>query len=556
MSAPSVSETTSLVVSETVLHFGHADHVVPYSVIALSGAVGIGALLRLAAREVSFIKKIPYTILVFLIGMAYGGLSTLSDDNILISGSALSDIDPHLILYIFLPILIFESAFSIDGHIFSKVYLHCLIMAGPGVIVASGLTAAIIKLVLSQYNWSWVTCLLMGAICSATDPVAVVALLKDLGCSPEISTLIEGESLFNDGTAIVIFSILRDAVPSGTLSDEWYEIVGELFRVTLGGSLLGLAIAIVTEFTLERVFNDPLIEVTLSVAVAYVTYFTAEGWFQTSGVLASVALGLYLSTHRQCFSPEVEHTLHDFWGILVFMANTIIFSLAGLIVAKKAFSDIKPEDIGYLALLYLAIIVVRGAVIVIFYQVMALEFVSKRYHLTVNQCWLVWWGGLRGAVGLALALVVENDADITRSNSTLGPHVIFFVSGIVILTLVVNGVSTGLLVDKLGLSVVSVERKKALKEAFELSISEQERAITELSSESVMAMTNWTKVRHLTIDKLHHPYPNISEFDGDAFSDGRSAYFKLFIAALWSQNRFVLLFVSLELNSEVSIIED
>eukprot|EP01060_Flectonema_neradi_P022233 TRINITY_DN3050_c0_g1_i2.p1 TRINITY_DN3050_c0_g1~~TRINITY_DN3050_c0_g1_i2.p1 ORF type:complete len:840 (+),score=84.57 TRINITY_DN3050_c0_g1_i2:73-2592(+) len=522
--------------TEEYVDLTSSDHAVPYSVMALSGAVGIGALLRMGAREVSLIRKVPYTILVFLLGMAYGGLSTWGNDNFLVAGSTLSDIDPHLILYIFLPVLIFESAFSIDGHTFSKVYLHCLILAGPGVLLASGLTAAIIKIVLSQYNWSWVTALLVGAICSATDPVAVVALLKDLGCSPEISTLIEGESLFNDGTAIVIFSILRDAVPSGTLSDEWYEIVGELFRVVLGGSLLGLAIAIATEFILERVFNDPLIEVTLSIGVAYVTYFAAEGWFQTSGVLASVALGLYLSTHRQCFSPEVEHTLHDFWGILVFMANTIIFSLAGLIVAKKAFSDIIPEDIGYLALLYLAIIVVRGAVLVVFYQVMALDFVSRKYHLTPNQCWLVWWGGLRGAVGLALALVVENDEDILRSNPHLGPHVIFFVSGIVILTLVVNGVTTGMLVDKLGLAVVSIERKKALKEVFELSVAEQERAIAELSSESVMAMTNWSKVRGLTLEKLQNPHPTLSNLDGDAFSDGRSAYFKLFIAALWSQN--------------------
>eukprot|EP01064_Diplonema_japonicum_P016319 TRINITY_DN24324_c0_g1_i1.p1 TRINITY_DN24324_c0_g1~~TRINITY_DN24324_c0_g1_i1.p1 ORF type:complete len:1253 (+),score=220.87 TRINITY_DN24324_c0_g1_i1:54-3812(+) len=520
-------------------HTYHADSLKPpYSVMALASAIGIGALLRWAAKEGTVVARVPYTILVFLVGLLYGFLSTIGEenDNFLDNGTELADIDPHLIFYIFLPILIFESAFSIDGHVFKKVAPHCILLAGPGIVIASGCTASLAKLILpasDPYGWSWVTCLLLGAILSATDPVAVVALLKELGCSAEVSTLIEGESLFNDGTAIVIFTILKDAVPSGVLDKSAGEIVWELFRISIGGPILGVIVAVILEGLLSRVFNDPYIEVTLSVAAAYITFFVAEGVLHISGVLALVLLGLYLSMHRQCFSPEVEHMLHGFWGILVFMANTVIFSLAGLIVSKKAFSDISASDYGWLLLMYLIINAVRAVVLLVLSPILR----KFRYKLDMNNGALVTWGGLRGAVGLALVLIVENDQDIACSHPHLGPHFIFFGSGIVILTLVVNGISTGYLVKRLGLADIPTTRKKAMSDAHEVAVKEQERTIHELASESVMAMANWSQVRHFTVERAEDPYGGC---DGDSMTDsftmGRDAYFKVFIAELWHLN--------------------
>ncbi|KAJ9466658.1 Sodium/hydrogen exchanger 7 [Diplonema papillatum] len=522
-------------------------HDAPYAVLVLAGAIGIGALLRFAAKEIPALGKIPHTIAVFLAGLIFGGLATIGDNdsNLLGHYVEIADIDPHLIFHVFLPILIFESAFSIDIHIFKKVVWHCLILAAPGLVVASGLTAAVAKLIFS--NWTWIACLLLGAILSATDPVAVVALLKDLGCSAEISTLIEGESLFNDGTAIVIFSVLKDSVPAGTLQQSPGEIVWELIRVSLGGPLIGLIAGLGAEFILSRVFNDHLIEVSISVAVAYVTFFVAESYLHVSGVLALVVLGLYLSDRRQCFSPEVEHTLHEFWGILVFMANTIIFSLAGIIVATRAFFDIDMTDILYLLILYAAINVIRVIVLALFYPF--LKMLS--YKVDMANLKLVAWGGLRGAVGLSLALILENDEDVKCQRPHLGPLFIFIVSGIVILTLVVNGVTTGWLVSKLNLAAIPQDRLKAMQEAYGRSIVEQEKAIYEMSSSSAMAMANWNVVKHLSIDKLRNPFaskftPTIPEDEpiaGD-FEEGRSVYFKLFITELWQLNNIGVLSAS------------
>ena len=123
----------------------------------------------------------------------------------------LSRIDPHTMLYVFLPPLIFESAFSIEWHLFKKTAWQCLLLAGPGLLLASGMTALPIN-VLMYKDWSFEASLLLGTVLSATDPVAVVALLKELGAKKSLATLIEGESLMNDGTAMVIFNVVFPAL--------------------------------------------------------------------------------------------------------------------------------------------------------------------------------------------------------------------------------------------------------------------------------------------------------------------------------------------------------
>ena len=182
----------------------------PYSIIVIFGAFGVGAIVRFLFKDTS----IPYTVVLFLIGMSWGGLGAGMGDG-LKDYTELGDMNPHLIFHVFLPVLIFESAFAMQISIFRKVFWQCLCLAGPGLCIASFLTAAAAKgsfYFIVDYGWSWEACLLLGTVLSATDPVAVVALLKELGASPTISTLIEGESLFNDGTAIVIFNVLKSAV--------------------------------------------------------------------------------------------------------------------------------------------------------------------------------------------------------------------------------------------------------------------------------------------------------------------------------------------------------
>eukprot|EP00755_Sulcionema_specki_P008567 Sspe_Gene.41300::Locus_19977_Transcript_2_3_Confidence_0.600_Length_1840::g.41300::m.41300 len=309
----SVDETCYIV--QTCGHGGH-EHVLPYNILFITGSFGVGAFFRHWGARIPLVNKLPYTVLIFSIGTLFGFATNLGYP--LSNYDGLAHMDPHEIFFIFLPILIFESAFATNYHIFKKVILGCLLMAGPGLMVSAALTGTMAKFVFTEYEWSWVTSLLFGTVLSATDPVAVVALLKELGASASISTMIEGESLFNDGTAIVFFNILKDAVPNGKIEKEWHEIVIEFCRVSLGGPLVGLILGFSVKYSLKAVFNDPLIEVTVTVFAAYVTFFVCEGFLAVSGVLGLVMLGCFLSYHRQCISPEVEHTLHHFWEITVY----------------------------------------------------------------------------------------------------------------------------------------------------------------------------------------------------------------------------------------------
>ncbi|KAJ8610285.1 hypothetical protein CTAYLR_009068 [Chrysophaeum taylorii] len=166
----------------------------------------------LTRQYLARLTGLPFTVIMLAIGLIVGHVVTVHPSLDAPTIRAWYNTDPHVLLYAFLPILIFESAFSTDTHIFSQMKWQILTLAAPGVLVSSVLTGVFVKYGFQHYDWHWPTCLMLGAILSATDPVAVVALLKELGVSERLGTLIEGESLLNDGTAIVVFDVFKHAL--------------------------------------------------------------------------------------------------------------------------------------------------------------------------------------------------------------------------------------------------------------------------------------------------------------------------------------------------------
>ena len=231
----------------------------------------------------------------------------------------LSRIDPHTMLYVFLPPLIFESAFSIEWHLFKKTAWQCLLLAGPGLLLASGMTALPIN-VLMYKDWSFEASLLLGTVLSATDPVAVVALLKELGAKKSLATLIEGESLMNDGTAMVIFNVVFPALKlvrysAAARGDMEYSpwspsalsVAGEFVKMAFGGALWGLICGILMATWHNACFNRPLVEIAISFAAAFATFFVAEFYLGVSGVLGVGAYGVYMGcVGRTSISPEAR----------------------------------------------------------------------------------------------------------------------------------------------------------------------------------------------------------------------------------------------------------
>ena len=179
-----------------------------------------------------------------------------------------SNLNPHMILLIFIPALIFESAFNADWHIFKIELAQVLVLAGPLLVGSAFLTAVSMRYVLGyDGNFTWNASVMFGAIVSATDPVAVVALLKELGASRRLATLIEGESLLNDGTAMVMFSVLFDLVKGEEMNAG--SIVGTFVRLSFGGIALGVVWGIVTSLWLKRIYSNPNLESNLTIISAY-----------------------------------------------------------------------------------------------------------------------------------------------------------------------------------------------------------------------------------------------------------------------------------------------
>ncbi|MBC8245746.1 MAG: cation:proton antiporter [Verrucomicrobia bacterium] len=403
-----------------------------YGLFFLILALIIGA----AARHFLHKVPLPFTVLLMLIGLGLGfpfrgdhgggahaaghgaghdGFFAKLLDAFRGSIEWGANLDPHLILYVFLPILIFEAAYALDVHVFKKSFWNAFYMAGPGIVTATLMTGgciiAIYSLGWGLTEWNVSTgelglylAMLFGAVASATDPVAVVALLKELGASKKLGTLIEGESLLNDGTAIVAFVVLIGAVTGASMFSAGSAVSG-FFVIGLGGAVLGILVGLVGVAWVKRVFNDPHVETSVMLMTAYLVFYACEHLFGMSGVLGLVTLGLvWAGIGRTRISPEVQHFMHEFWEFAAFVANVVIFIVVGVVIAMK----VHPEPIDYLvlALVYVVIHLVRFVNIGLLYPIMR----KTGYGLPKKDAVVVWWGALRGAIGLALALVVYGQA--------------------------------------------------------------------------------------------------------------------------------------------------
>lgn len=449
----------------------------------VTAALLIGAVTRQRLKD----KALPYTVALLLIGLLLG----LGNQNLWLAQqlptasqtlNLVANIDPHLILFVFLPILIFESAFSMEVHLFKKMASQIATLAVPGLILSTLITAALMKWLL-PWDWSWPVALMFGALISATDPVAVVALLKEVSSRKRLETLVEGESLFNDGTAIVLFGLFFSLVMGGS-NLSLAAISLDFIQVVAGGLLLGAVVGYLGVRWLRQIFNDPMIEITVSLAIAFSVFFLAESWLHVSGVVAIVAMALvFASSGRTGISPEVEHLLHHFWQMLAHIANTIIFLLVGIIIG----SQVEWQSLQlwwYLLLLYPAIMLVRALVVLLFMPLLK----KLGIGITRQKATVLVWGGLRGAVSLALALSLAQNTEL---DGELKQQILFLTAGIVVLTTVINGSSMGWLLAKLGLAGLP-PAKQAMVDKAEQQIQQQlQLARQQLQQDNTLDNIDW-----------------------------------------------------------------
>ena len=508
-----------------------------------------------------FLKKvpIPFTVILLIIGIFLGAVHrfdwleniSLLDESIFWAGH----IKPEIILYVFLPTLIFEAAFDLDVHTFKKSFWNAFLMAVPGIIVAIFISASMAMGIkyfgIGFGNWNWYVSLMFGSVICATDPVAVVALLKELGGGKKLRTLIESESLLNDGTAIVVFMIFYSAISSQIAGSSNPEIIGSainFIKVAFGGVAVGAAIGFLTLSLFKTVFNDSLFEITAIIGSAYLTFFIAES-FHLSGVIGLVTLGLLMAGRGKTrISPEVGHFLHEFWLLAAFIANTLIFIVVGVIIAHR--TRFEMEDFIDLAIVYIGIHIIRGFIIFILFPIMR----KIGYGVSVKDSIVLWWGGLRGVIGLAMALIVAETSSIPHE---IRDQFLFITAGIVLLTSLINATTIKALVKALGLTKVPLAKATLVNHTIDKLRYSAELRLELMKKDRFMGGADWSHVEKYlpkplvlkndeVLDKVENGL--VKELRINLLNKEKTSYWKLFSNGLLGRSAYNLL---MKINNEL-----
>jgi CPA1 family monovalent cation:H+ antiporter len=366
--------------------------------------------------------RIPYTVALVVAGLALSFRTGLQ-----------IELTSELILALLLPPLVFEAAFHLEYENLKRNLLVIGLLAVPGVVFNMLIVGGILNL---GPGIPLAIALVFGALIAATDPVSVVAIFRRLGAPKQLEVLLEGESLFNDGTAIVIFGLALEIVNAGNLNV--FASITDFVQVAAGGLIIGASLGWLFSRLAARV-DDYLIETTLTTVLAFGAYLVAEQ-FHLSGVLAVVAAGLVSgNVGEREMSPTTRIVLVNFWEYLAFLANSAVFLLIG--------ADI---EIGSMLSNWSLILWAIGAVLVS----RAITIYSlTQIERTLPNRWrhVLFWGGLRGAIALALALSIPVDFGPERRT------LIEMTYGVVLFSLVVQGMSMNTVLKRLGITIQTEE---------------------------------------------------------------------------------------------------
>jgi NhaP-type Na+/H+ or K+/H+ antiporter len=334
--------------------------------------------------------------------------------------------------------------------------------------------AACVKLVHHREEWDWVYCLLVSSVLSATDPVAVVAILKELGVSQKLTMIISGESLMNDGTAIVFFNLfkamaLHKTEDIGISHVNFWSIILYFLQMFCGGVLVGFVIGLLAVAWLQASkrkasHTDPTIQTCICISCAYVSYIVGEG-VHMSGVLATVTAGITMSSVGWPHLVDRKN-MENTWHCIEHILNTIIFLLSGVILGKTIVTRQSEEllqigDMLNLFMIYICANVVRVAMVAVLFPLLS----RGSHHVNWRECVMLSWGGLRGAVSLAMAMDIDLEFEHGGAPSKrFGSRVMLDVGGMAVLTLLINGTTCPFFVRMLGLSPPKSTREALLND--------------------------------------------------------------------------------------------
>jgi CPA1 family monovalent cation:H+ antiporter len=390
--------------------------------ILLAGA----ALIGIVARRVG----IPVTVVLALGGflVAWAG----GDKTLELVESLRGEAFKETAIYLFLPALVFVAALELSTRDFLRNLWPILVLATVALAIAATLVGVSLHIGL---DIPVAAALLFGVLISATDPTAVISVFRDVGVPRRLLTLVEGESLLNDGVAIVGFNVLLLAALGQSVSIA--EGLIDFTVVFVGGAAIGAVIGLAAALALPAL--DRFSAVAMSLAVAYGSFVTADATFGLSGVMATVSAGLVIGGLVASRTDEpVRQLLENFWDAVAYVANALLFLFIGLLIDPSAIGN----NLGAIGLAIVTVLVARP--LAIMPTVAILDRFSHFPKIGRRYGGVLVWGGLRGGVALALALSLPNELPQTDL-------FIAMTGGVVLTTLLLNATTISTLVHRLGL---------------------------------------------------------------------------------------------------------
>lgn len=430
------------------------------------GELILGLMIAIAALStLARLVGVPYPILLVLGGLVLGGLPGLPE----------VELDPDLVLVLFLPPLLYSAAFFASLRDLRANLRPISLLAVGLVIATAGVVAVVAHAVIDGMSWG--AAFALGAIVAPTDPIAATAIARRQGAPRQLVNIIEGESLINDGTALVLYRAAVVAVVGGSFS-----LLGASFDLivgAVGGVLVGLAVGWPIAEIRKRL-EDPPVEITISLATAYAAYLPAEE-LGLSGVLAAVTTGIYLGWRApEVSSANMRMQGRPVWELLQFLLNAILFILIGfqLPVVADGLGDRSALELGlYAAVVCATVVAVRLAWLnTVPYLIRLLD--RQPFHHEQRSQWrqrlIIAWSGMRGSVSLAAALALPLSTD-SGDPFPQRDLIIFLAFSVILFTLVVQGLTLPALMRRLGIREDDGEEREELQARIEAAQAALER---------------------------------------------------------------------------------
>jgi len=426
-----------------------------YVALLVFGLLSLSTIIHFVSKKV----HVPFAVGLLLAGL---GLSSFLNSG-LVAGFDFIQFSPDLIFYVFLPTLIFESAYHIKFRQFKGVFREVTMLASLGLAISIAIVSLACHYILGL---PWGVSILFGALISATDPVAVLAIFKELKVPKKLTTIVDGESLINDGTALVAFQFIFKFVVLGAALTLTPGSIGlefwNLFTSIVVGLIVGTGFGALFAYAIA-VSEDRGVQLTLSLVLAHITFLVAEGLLGVSGILATLAAGLVMGNWgRRKLKPDTNRSFVEIWSFLGFVSNALVFLLLGLKLGETAWLEYWD-----LILISCVIVLFIARPISVYASLWTTNATRKAKESKISPAYqaVVVWGGIRGALAAAAVLLIPESFEYAAPLQAM-------TAGVILASFVLNATTIKWLLKKTKISAFTRSERFRQAEA-ELIINEE-----------------------------------------------------------------------------------